>query len=67
MSEALKGVRILDFSMFLAGPHATKLLGDMGAQVIKIEAPHHPDALRVNPRDIYPDRDPGERPGTAPA
>ena len=62
MSEALKGVRILDFSMFLAGPHATKLLGDMGAQVIKIEAPHHPDALRVNPRDIYPDSDPGERP-----
>ena len=62
MSETLKGVRILDFSMFLAGPHATKLMGDMGAQVIKIEAPHHPDALRVNPRDIYPDGEPGERP-----
>ena len=62
MAKALEGVRILDFSMFLAGPHATKLLGDMGAEVIKIEAPHHPDALRMNPRDIYPDGDPGERP-----
>ncbi len=62
MVKALEGVRILDFSMFLAGPHATKLLGDMGAEVIKIEAPHHPDALRMNPRDIYPDNDPGEKP-----
>ena len=62
MSKALEGVRILDFSMFLAGPHATKLMGDVGAQVVKIEAPHHPDALRMNPRDIYPDGEPGERP-----
>ena len=62
MSRALEGVRILDFSMFQAGPHATKLMGDMGAEIVKIEAPHHPDPLRLNPRDIYPDNDPGERP-----
>jgi len=62
MVKALEGVRILDFSMFQAGPYATKLLGDMGAEVIKIEAPLHPDPLRMNAREIFPDSDPGERP-----
>lgn len=35
----LQGIRILDFTHVLSGPFATTLLGDMGADIIKIEAP----------------------------
>ncbi len=37
MAEILKGVRILDLSQYMAGPYGTLILGDMGAEVIKIE------------------------------
>lgn len=44
---ALNGVRILDFSRIWAGPHATKLLADMGAEVIKVESTRTWDPHRM--------------------
>jgi len=43
----LKGIRILDLSSFIAGSYAAMLLGDMGAEVIKVEAPPWGDLARA--------------------
>ncbi|MEQ8954080.1 MAG: CoA transferase, partial [Gammaproteobacteria bacterium] len=37
MSEVLQGIRVLDFGRYIAGPFCATLLGDMGAEVIRIE------------------------------
>ena len=42
----LAGVRVVELGMLLAGPFTGRLLGDMGAEVIKVEPPGQPDPLR---------------------
>jgi formyl-CoA transferase/succinyl-CoA--D-citramalate CoA-transferase len=45
-SGPLDGVRILELGNFIAGPFAGQLLGDYGADVIKVESPGHGDPMR---------------------
>lgn len=48
----LKALKVLDFSTLFPGPYATQLLGDMGADVLRVEAPARPDMLRMLPPTI---------------
>src|SRR4030042_29057 len=54
-NKALSGLRVLEYADFIAGPYCGKLLGDMGAEVIKIEKPDLGDHSRTPgpfPQDI---------------
>ena len=42
----LAGVRIIELGQLLAGPFTGRLLGDLGAEIIKVEAPGQPDPMR---------------------
>ncbi|KIF67001.1 CoA-transferase [Streptomyces sp. AcH 505] len=59
----LAGIRVIDLSRALAGPHAAMLLGDLGAHVIKVEAPDTGDDTRGwGPPFMQPDT--GDREST---
>ncbi|MCB1265326.1 MAG: CoA transferase [Mycobacterium sp.] len=47
MSGALEGIRVLEVGTLISGPFAGRLLGDMGAEVIKVEPPGSPDPIRT--------------------
>lgn len=46
MKAVLEGVRVLDLSRYVAGPHCGMMLGDFGADVVKVERPGRGDDLR---------------------
>ena len=55
MSAALEDLRVIDVGHVLAGPFAATLLGDLGADVIKIEPPDGDGLRRLGPRKDDPD------------
>ena len=55
MHTALEGLRILDLSRILAGPFATQNLADLGADVIKVEAPWGDDTRKWGPPFVQKD------------
>ncbi|AQQ67236.1 carnitine dehydratase [Microbulbifer agarilyticus] len=58
MTQPLKGITVLEFSQYLAGPYAGLRLADLGARVIKIERPGSGDACRnLATKDLWVDGD----------
>lgn len=60
---SLSGLKVLDLSWVLAGPHATSWLGYMGADVIRLESSKRLDQFRATPPFRGVDRDPNQAGG----
>ncbi|HJU27960.1 MAG TPA: CoA transferase, partial [Candidatus Binataceae bacterium] len=58
MEHVLSGLKVLDLSRALAGPSCTRMLAEMGAEVVKVEAAPNGDLIRNvsklrNERSLY--------------
>ena len=64
----LDGICVVDLSQVWSGPYSTRILGDLGAEIVKVEGPGRPDPERgpADPKSsrggTYPNDDPGDEP-----
>lgn len=61
LGTSLAGLRVLDFSHVVAGPLCGMLLGDLGAEVVKIESPQGEMGRRIGPPWLHGERDLAQR------
>ncbi len=53
MSGALEGIKVMELASYVSGPFASVLLADLGAEVIKVEAPEKGDPFRGWGKNLY--------------